>query len=159
MAPEVKSSILAKLKKLEEAVEKLETLRKTSFEEFLDNFQIQDASMYNLVMGIEAITDVGNYFLAEHFHRSPETYEDIIKELGETKNIEEASNKAVTVTMVRSLNNSITIIFMLLALTLMGGSTIRFFIITLLIGTITGTYSSPFVATPILVWLEKRRQK
>jgi len=81
------------------------------------------------------------------------------KELGETKNIEEASNKAVTVTMVRSLNNSMTIIFMLLALTLMGGSTIRFFIITLLIGTITGTYSSPFVATPILVWLEKRRQK
>ncbi len=89
MAPEVKSSILAKLKKLEEAVEKLETLRKTSFEEFLDNFQIQDASMYNLVMGIEAITDVGNYFLAEHFHRSPETYEDIIKELGETKIISE----------------------------------------------------------------------
>ena len=80
-------------------------------------------------------------------------------ELGETKNIEEASNKAVTETMVRSLNNSMTIVFMLLALTMMGGSTIRFFILTLLIGTITGTYSSPFVATPILVWLEKHKQK
>ena len=80
-------------------------------------------------------------------------------ELGETKYIEEASNKAVTETMVRSLNNSMTIIFMLLALTMMGGSTIRFFILTLLIGTITGTYSSPFVATPILVWLEKHKQK
>src|SRR3989338_4700602 len=81
-------------------------------------------------------------------------------ELGETKNIEEASNKAVTETMVRSLNNSMTIIFMLLALTMMGGSTIRFFILTLLIGTVTGTYSSPFVATPILVWLEKiKKQK
>jgi len=81
-------------------------------------------------------------------------------ELGETKYIEEASNKAVTETMVRSLNNSMTIVFMLLALTMMGGSTIRFFILTLLIGTVTGTYSSPFVATPILVWLEKiKKQK
>lgn len=89
MAPEVKSSILAKLKKLEESVEKLEALRKTPFERFLNSFQIQDASMYNLVIGIEAITDVGNYFLAEHFHKSPETYEDIITQLGETKIISE----------------------------------------------------------------------
>jgi preprotein translocase subunit SecF len=74
--------------------------------------------------------------------------------------IEPASNQALTETMVRSLNNSMTIVFMLLALTIMGGSTIRFFILTLLIGTITGTYSSPFVATPILVWLEKiKKQK
>ncbi|MFA5770432.1 MAG: protein translocase subunit SecF [Patescibacteria group bacterium] len=80
------------------------------------------------------------------------------KNLGETNDINQASNKAVTETMVRSLNNSMTIVFMLLALTMMGGTTIRFFILTLLIGTITGTYSSPFVATPILVWLEKRKK-
>jgi len=80
-------------------------------------------------------------------------------ELGETNNVEEASNKALTETMVRSLNNSMTIVFMLLALTMMGGSTIRFFILTLLIGTIIGTYSSPFVATPILVWLEKMKKQ
>ena len=72
---------------------------------------------------------------------------------------ETAANQALTETMVRSLNNSMTIVFMLLSLTMMGGSTIRFFIMTLLIGTITGTYSSPFVATPILVWLEKHRNK
>lgn len=68
------------------------------------------------------------------------------------------ANKAVTETLVRSINNSMTIVFMLLALTLLGGSIIRFFAATLLIGTITGTYSSPFVATPILVWLEKRKK-
>ena len=73
--------------------------------------------------------------------------------------MELAANRALTETMVRSLNNSMTIVFMLLALTTMGGSTIRFFILTLLIGTITGSYSSPFVATPILVWLEKNRKK
>jgi len=77
----------------------------------------------------------------------------------ETLEIESASNHALTETMIRSLNNSMTIIFMLLALTMMGGSTIRFFILSLLIGTITGTYSSPFIATPILVWMEKRKRK
>ena len=77
----------------------------------------------------------------------------------ESLEIESASNQALIETMVRSLNNSMTIVFMLLALTIMGGSTIRFFILTLLIGTITGTYSSPFVATPILVWMEKRKKK
>ncbi len=68
------------------------------------------------------------------------------------------ANKALTETMVRSLNNSLTIILMLLALVLLGGSTIKFFAITLLVGTITGTYSSPFIATPILDFLEKNKK-
>lgn len=87
---------------------------------------------------------------------------DKIREYAQTEgsvNIEQFANRALTETMVRSINNSMTIIFMLLALSLMGGSTIRFFVITLLIGTITGTYSSPFVATPILVWLEGKKVK
>jgi len=70
--------------------------------------------------------------------------------------IEYYANRALTETMVRSINNSMTILFMLLALVLLGGTTIKFFVLTLLIGTITGTYSSPFVATPILVWLHKK---
>ncbi len=61
------------------------------------------------------------------------------------------ANIAVTETMVRSLNNSFTIIFMLVALALLGGSTLRWFSVSLLIGTIAGTYSSPFVAVPLLV--------
>lgn len=73
--------------------------------------------------------------------------------------IERYANKALTETLVRSVNNSMTIIFMLLALTLLGGLTIKFFIIALLIGTITGTYSSPFVAMPLVVFLEKRKRK
>lgn len=73
--------------------------------------------------------------------------------------IEALADKAVTETMGRSLNNSLTIIFMLLALTLLGGQTVRWFTVALLIGTITGTYSSPFVATPILVVWEKMEQQ
>lgn len=60
-------------------------------------------------------------------------------------------NRAVNETLVRSLNNSLTIIFMLLALVLLGGETIRWFAIALLIGAITGTYSSTFTAAPLLV--------
>lgn len=73
--------------------------------------------------------------------------------------IETLANKAVTETMGRSLNNSLTIIFMLLALTLLGGQTVRWFTVALLIGTITGTYSSPFMATPILVIWQKLEDK
>ncbi len=83
---------------------------------------------------------------------------EYLKEEG-TRDIEYYANRALTETMVRSINNSMTIVFMLLALVLLGGSTIKFFSLTLLIGTITGTYSSPFVATPILVWLEKKGKK
>ncbi|MBI2591037.1 MAG: protein translocase subunit SecF [Candidatus Blackburnbacteria bacterium] len=69
------------------------------------------------------------------------------------------ANKALSETMVRSLNNSLTITFMLTALFLMGGETIRWFVFALLVGTISGTYSSPFVAVPLLVtWDELKRK-
>ncbi len=84
---------------------------------------------------------------------------DRIRELGrKNPNIHFVSlaNQAVSDTMIRSLNNSLTIIFMLLALVLMGGSSIHNFALALLIGAITGTYSSPFVAVPLLViWSKK----
>ncbi len=60
-------------------------------------------------------------------------------------------NQAVTETMTRSLNNSLTIIFMLLAMFLLGGQSTRYFSLALLIGTVTGTYSSTFTAAPLLV--------
>lgn len=77
-------------------------------------------------------------------------------------NMYELANHAISETMVRSLNNSFTIIFMLVALVLLGGETVRWFAVALLIGTISGTYSSPFVAIPLLVtWneLEKKLKK
>jgi len=67
-------------------------------------------------------------------------------------------NKAIAETLVRSVNNSMTIIFMLLALYLLGGETIRWFVFALLIGTIAGTYSSTFTAAPLLVVWEKLKK-
>jgi preprotein translocase subunit SecF len=60
------------------------------------------------------------------------------------------ANRAFSETVVRSLNNSLTIVLMLTALVLIGGETTRFFALALLIGTISGTYSSPFIAVPVL---------
>lgn len=71
----------------------------------------------------------------------------------------ELSNQALSETMVRSLNNSFTIAFMLVAFLLLGGTTVKWFAAALLIGTILGTYSSPFVAVPLLVTWDKLVEK
>jgi len=68
-------------------------------------------------------------------------------------------NKSIISTFNRSLNNSMTIIFMLFALVILGGDTIRWFSVALLIGTITGTYSSTFTAMPLLSVFMKRFRK
>lgn len=74
-------------------------------------------------------------------------------------NFEDLVNKAIVETMSRSLNNSMTIIFMLLCLYLLGGSTIKWFALALLIGTVSGTYSSTFTAAPLLVLWENYKKK
>lgn len=88
---------------------------------------------------------------------------DQIRELGQQGNRDSSLSKrisqAITQTLPRSLNNSFTIIFMLIALWLLGGESLRSFTVALLIGTITGTYSSTFVAVPLYSDLQKRRRK
>ncbi len=64
-------------------------------------------------------------------------------------------NHSITQTIVRSLNTSLTVLFVLLALLLFGGESIRYFVLALFIGVITGTYSSIFVASPLLVLWQK----
>ena len=83
---------------------------------------------------------------------------DRIRELrrgNERVSLGQVADRALTETMGRSLANSFTILFMLLALVLLGGVTTKWFALALLIGTISGTYSSPFVATPVLLIWEK----
>lgn len=71
-------------------------------------------------------------------------------------------NTAVVETLSRSINNSVTIIIMLLALYLLGGDSIKNFALALLIGAVTGTYSSPFIAVPCLFawdWVVERKSR
>jgi preprotein translocase subunit SecF len=70
-------------------------------------------------------------------------------------------NHSVLQTLGRSINTSFTVVLTLLALLLFGGSAIREFVAALLIGIVSGTYSSIFNASPLLVvwqlWEDRRR--
>jgi preprotein translocase subunit SecF len=67
--------------------------------------------------------------------------------------------KSVAETFGRSINTSLTIFLVLLVLYFIGGSTTQNFALVLLFGIIVGTYSSIFVASPLLVTLEKLQKK
>lgn len=75
--------------------------------------------------------------------------ENVAKYPNET--FERVVNHSVLQTLDRSINTSLTVIFTLSALFLFGGVTIRFFVLAMLIGIVTGTYSSIFNASPMLV--------
>jgi preprotein translocase subunit SecF len=77
------------------------------------------------------------------------------------ENFSEVVNDSILQTLDRSLNTSLTVILVLVAMLIFGGETIRWFVVALLVGVISGTYSSIFNASPLLVvWqeiLQKRR--
>ncbi len=63
---------------------------------------------------------------------------------------------SIVQTLARSLNTSLTVLIVLLGLILFGGGSIHWFVIALLIGIISGTYSSIFNATALLCWWEEK---
>jgi len=71
----------------------------------------------------------------------------------------EIVNKAINETLIRSLNTSVTTLIVLVALFLFGGESIKYFMLALILGIITGTYSSIFIASPtLLFWKQSRRR-
>lgn len=79
--------------------------------------------------------------------------ENIPKRRGEP--YEQIVNRSLLETLHRSLATQLNAIFILIAILLFGGATIQQFIATLLVGLISGTYSSIFMAVPLLVVWEK----
>ncbi|MEK9167327.1 MAG: protein translocase subunit SecF [Patescibacteria group bacterium] len=77
--------------------------------------------------------------------------ENLLKHKGENIGFETIADMSLGQTLNRSLATSLTVIFTLTALTIMGGASIRGFVVTLLVGIAIGTYSSIFTATPLLV--------
>ncbi|MFH1524519.1 MAG: protein translocase subunit SecF [Chloroflexota bacterium] len=65
-------------------------------------------------------------------------------------------NHSVVQTLDRSINTQLTVMITLLALALFGGASIRHFVVILLVGVFSGTYSSIFNASPILVVWENK---
>lgn len=82
--------------------------------------------------------------------------------IGREETFEDTVNVSLNQTLVRSLGTSFTTLLVLVALYLFGGESIRNFSLALVIGIASGTYSSIFVATPLLVvydeWRKKKRR-
>jgi len=76
---------------------------------------------------------------------------------------DDVSNRSINQTLGRSINTSLTLVLTLVPLVLMGGSTIFYSVLVMLVGVISGTYSSIFNAAPVVTlmreWSSKRSQK
>ena len=68
-------------------------------------------------------------------------------------------NQSVNETIIRSISTSFTVLLTLLALFIFGGGELKYFILALMVGIFSGTYSSIFIASPILVSWSKMLNK
>lgn len=76
----------------------------------------------------------------------------------EDKTFEELINDSINQTIVRSINTSMTAIYVLITIYLFGGHTIRHFVLALVLGVTFGTYSSIFIASPLLLFWYKLKK-
>ncbi|MEK7547216.1 MAG: protein translocase subunit SecF [Patescibacteria group bacterium] len=84
--------------------------------------------------------------------------ENLLLDRGKTA-FAELVNRSVNQTMARSVNTSLTLILVLLAIYFAGPPSLHYFVLTLLVGVSTGIYSSIFVASPLLVLWHDRKSK
>lgn len=87
---------------------------------------------------------------------------DRIRETNELKGkqiFSEVINKAVTQTLTRTMITALTTMFAVLSLFFLGGEVLHNFATVLLFGLVVGTYSSVFIASPVVMWWEKWRTK
>lgn len=80
------------------------------------------------------------------------------KDIGLKEDFDEVVGRSLSQTYVRSINTSLTTLLVLIMLLFVGGESIQHFALVLVVGIISGAYSSIFLASPLLVWLEKRKQ-
>jgi len=83
--------------------------------------------------------------------------ENLKKGIGKT--FEETVGFSINQTIVRSINTSLTVMIVLLSLFFFGGETIKYFSLALILGVFFGTYSSIFLASPLLVTIYKFQSK
>lgn len=77
---------------------------------------------------------------------------------GSGASVETVINQSINETFVRSINTSVTVLLVLIALYFFGGSSIQYFVLALMIGMLVGTYSSIFIASPLLLFWVKRKR-
>lgn len=96
--------IKERIRKIEEAVAELKEIRRLPEKEFAKDKKTQYAAMYAMIIGIEAVCDIGNHILAKYFNKAADTYKDIILFLGESGVIpKEFSQKSAKMTDFRNI--------------------------------------------------------
>lgn len=85
--------------------------------------------------------------------------ENLLTHRGKNFTLAEIINISVRETFVRSINTTLTLIIVLVALLLLGPSSLFYFVLTILVGTVFGTYSSIFLASPILYLWGRNSEK
>jgi len=84
--------------------------------------------------------------------------ENLLRVYSRKESFEDLVNRAINQTLTRQLNTSLTTLFPLIFIFLMGGETLRYFSLALIIGLLAGLYSSIFLAGPLLVaWLKLKK--
>lgn len=74
------------------------------------------------------------------------------------KNLEEIIDTSINETFTRSIYTSLTLMFVLITIFLFGPETIKWFVLVMIFGTFIGTYSSIFIASPILYMVNKNKK-
>ena len=82
-----------------------------------------------------------------------------LKDGGNKNDFEKVVGSSVNQTIGRSINTSLTVILVLLAMFFLGGESTKYFSLALLIGVAIGTYSSIFLASPLLVTIQKLKTR
>lgn len=106
---------------------------------------------------VAAILTILGYSINDTVVVFDRTRENLLKRVGDT--FEETVEVSIEQTITRSINTSLTTILALLAIFLFGGDSTRPFAGVLMIGIAVGTYSSIFLASPLLVAWELRKKK
>ena len=84
--------------------------------------------------------------------------ENVVR-FGGKESFSELVHKSIMQTLTRSINTSVTTLLALVAIFLFGGESIKYFALALIIGILSGTYSSMFIAAPIVVWWHQFRAR
>lgn len=117
---------------------------------------------YNVEVGAWVVTALLTV-LGFSVHDTIVVFDRIRENLGKHRreSFEETVNRSVNESLARSINTSVTLLFVLVAAYFLGGESLKHFLMVLIIGVSAGTYSSIFVASPLLVswelWDRKRR--
>jgi SecD/SecF fusion protein len=103
---------------------------------------------------VGAILTIAGYSINDTIVVFDRIRENLLIRTGSIKSI---MNEAINATLSRTLLTSATTIITVAILSLFGGSSLRDFSVMILIGLVVGTYSSVFVASPIVLWWSRRK--